>query len=388
VIDLEAFRSEPQARALVERIHALVDAPVSLMEVCGTHTVAISRFGLRSLMPKRLRLLSGPGCPVCVTPVGDIDLAIAAARDPRVVLATFGDMMRVPGSRTSLEKERAEGRDVRMVYSPLEALDIAAANPALEVVLVGVGFETTSPTIAATVLEAERRCVGNFSVLPFFKLVPPALAMLARVPGRKLDGFICPGHVSTVIGADAYEPIAREHDMPCVVVGFEPLDILAGIVMLLEQVRAIRTRGATARVETEYCRAVTREGNRAAQELLARVFAVCDAAWRGIGVIPASGYAFDGSMRRFDARERLAEGAGAGGSSASVARARARDGSAPDTGCICGDIMLGLKLPTDCPLFAERCTPRDPVGPCMVSSEGACAAFFKYETRTGAGLQG
>ena len=402
MMDLGAFRSEPEARSLVERIHALAREPVSLMEVCGTHTVAISRYGLRALMPEGLRLLSGPGCPVCVTPVGDIDRAVAAARDPRVILATFGDMMRVPGSRSSLEKERAKGSDVRMLYSPLEALDVAAANPGREVVLVGVGFETTSPTIAATIVEAERRGIANFSVLPFFKLVPPALDMLARVPARRIDGFICPGHVSAIIGADAYEPIAREHGIPCVVVGFEPLDILAGIVMLLEQVRGIRTLGAKASVEIEYCRAVTRAGNREAERLLDRVFRVCDSEWRGIGVIPASGYEMNERTERFDARARVACDGGSGGGERATLVAGAAGGGRPALdvgasndepasddepgsaeGCVCGDIMLGLALPTECPLFAGRCTPRDPVGPCMVSSEGACAAFFKYEARAG-----
>jgi len=364
VIEFDSFRTGPEAAALVERIRELVLEPVALMEVCGTHTVAISRFGLRSLMPDGLRLLSGPGCPVCVTPLSEIDRAIAVAREPNVILTTFGDMMRVPGSESSLEKERAQGADVRVLYSPLEALEIAYENPGREIVFVGVGFETTSPAIAATMLEAERRGLDNFSVLPFFKLVPPALEMLAAVPDRSLDGFICPGHVSTIIGSAAYEPVAAKHNVPCVVVGFEPLDILAGIVMLLEQVRAIRDHGARARVETEYCRAVTPEGNEAARRLLGEVFATCDAEWREIGVVPASGYELAESKRRFDARRRfdveLPQAAG-------------------PAGCICGPIMLGRAVPSDCPLFASRCTPRDPVGPCMVSTEGACAAFYKYE---------
>ena len=224
MIDREALSSELAARALVERIEALVTEPVSLMEVCGTHTVAISRFGLRSMLPPDLRLLSGPGCPVCVTPLIEIDRAIAVARTPGVIVTTFGDMMRVPGSKSSLETERAEGADVRILYGPLEALEIAEAEPASEVVFLGVGFETTSPTIAATVVAADRRGITNFSVLPFFKTVPAALDMLAALPGRALDGFICPGHVSAIIGADAYEPVARDRNMPCVVIGFEPLD--------------------------------------------------------------------------------------------------------------------------------------------------------------------
>lgn len=364
MIEVERFRAGPEARALIGRIHGLVDEPVSLMEVCGTHTVAISRFGLRSLMPERLRLLSGPGCPVCVTPLGEIDRAIAIAREPSVTLATFGDMMRVPGTESSLERAKADGADVRIVYSPLDALDFAVGEPQREVVFVGVGFETTSPTVAATVVAARRRGVENFSVLPYFKLVPPALEMLVGIPGRALDGFICPGHVSAIIGADAYEPVARRHGIPCVVTGFEPLDILAGVVMLLEQVRVVRAGAGEASVEVEYGRAVTREGNRAAQELLSDVFEVCDSQWREIGVIPGSGYELGAELEHYDARDRFDVDVPA---------------PSPPSGCICGEIMLGNKIPTDCALFSTRCTPRDPVGPCMVSTEGACAAFHRYE---------
>jgi len=363
LIDKERFRSEPEARALIARIHDLAREPVSLMEVCGTHTVAISRAGLRSLMPGGLKLLSGPGCPVCVTPLAEIDRAIAASRLPNVILTTFGDMMRVPGSESTLEKEKAEGADVRILYGPLQAIEIAEENPDREVVFVGVGFETTSPTIAATVVEAKRRGIENLSVFPFFKTVPRALDMLARVPGRPLDGYICPGHVSAIIGSDAYLPTVREHNMPCVVTGFEPLDILAGVVMLLEQAETVRAGGA-AKVENQYSRAVTPEGNRAALAIIADVFDECDAEWREIGVIPMSGHEFSERYRSFDARDRL-------------------DIDVPEatgpSGCICGEIMLGMKIPTDCPLFAGRCTPREPVGPCMVSTEGACAAFYKYD---------
>lgn len=366
MIDLEGFRSASEARSLVERIRALVDEPVALMEVCGTHTVAISRYGLRSMLPEGLKLLSGPGCPVCVTPLSEIDRAIAIAREPGVILTTFGDMVRVPGSRSSLEEAKSEGADVRILYSPSEALEIAEADSGREVVFVGVGFETTSPTVAATVRDAERRGIGNFSVLPFFKRVPPALDMLARLPERALDGFICPGHVSAIIGSLAYEPVAREHNIPCVVVGFEPLDILAGIVMLLEQVRETRTGAARARVETEYCRAVTPEGNQAAQKIMADALAVCDAEWREIGTIEESGYELSDRLGSYDARGRIPVDIGE---------------PAPRGGCICGEIMLGLKLPTDCPSFGTACTPRDPVGPCMVSTEGACAAFYKYDRR-------
>jgi len=361
--DLHGFRSPEAAAALVERIRALATEPIALMEVCGTHTVAISRFGLRSMLPGTVRLLSGPGCPVCVTPLVEIDRAIAAARIPGVTIATFGDMMRVPGSRSSLEAERARGADVSIVYSPAEALALAAEDSERKVVFLGVGFETTSPAIAATIVEADRRDVRNFLVLPFFKRVPPALEELARVPGRRLDGFICPGHVSVVIGAAAYEPIAHRHGIPCAVAGFEPLDILAAVAALAKQARG-RSEGRPARVENLYRRAVTTRGNRRAQEVIDEVYVIGDAEWRGIGTIPGSGYAIRERYAAHDARAALDI-----------------DVPAPrePAGCICGEIMLGLKLPGDCPLFGTRCTPRDPVGPCMVSSEGSCAAFHRYE---------
>jgi hydrogenase expression/formation protein HypD len=371
VMEVESFRSESAARVLLGRIERLLeragataDKPVALMEVCGTHTVAISRFGLRSLLPDSLRLLSGPGCPVCVTPLIEIDRSIAAAEAPGTIIATFGDMMRVPGSRSSLESARTDGADVRIVYSPMDSLKIARENPGKQIVFLGVGFETTSPTIAATIVAAKREGFKNFSILPFFKTVPIALDVLAAIPDRPLDGFICPGHASVIIGANAYEPVARDRNMPCVVVGFEPLDILSGIEGLLEQVAAIRTGQGNASVEIRYKRAVTGEGNVAAQELLRDVFKPCDAEWRGIGVIPGSGHDLSERYGDFDAGERL---------SLEVAE------PIEQPGCVCGEIMLGRKLPTDCPLFGEACTPRRPVGPCMVSTEGSCAAFYKYE---------
>jgi len=370
-IDLAAFRSEPAANALVGRISSLTkraggtpDDPIALMEVCGTHTVAISRFGLRAMLPPGLRLLSGPGCPVCVTPLIEIDRAIAAARMPDVIIATFGDMMRVPGSNGSLESAHADGADVRIVYSPMDALEIARKNPAKLVVFLGVGFETTSPIIAATIVAAAREGLSNFTVLPFFKTVPAALYMLAAVPGRPLDGFICPGHVSVIIGSDAYLPVAAQRNIPCVVTGFEPLDILAGVVMLLEQVVSIREGTGSAAVAVQYSRAVTREGNTTAQGLMDDVFAVYDAEWRGIGIVPATGQTLSAKYEVYDATKRLEIDVPT---------------PAGERGCICGEIMLGRNLPPDCPHFGKACTPRSPVGPCMVSTEGSCAAFYKYE---------
>lgn len=361
--DGSGLRSPEAAAALIGRIRSSVTEPIALMEVCGTHTVAISRFGLRSMLPETVRLLSGPGCPVCVTPLIEIDRAIHAARMPGVTVATFGDMMRVPGSRSSLEAERASGADVRIVYSPADALALAEENRDRKVVFLGVGFETTSPTIAATILEADRRGVGNFLVLPFFKRVPPALEALALVPERRLDGFICPGHVSVVIGSKAYDPIAERYGIPCAVAGFEPLEILAAVAALAEQARG-RAAGRPARVENLYRRAVTEEGNRSAQEVIDEVYEIRDAEWRGIGAIPESGHAIRRRYAAHDAREVLDIEVPA---------------AVEPSGCICGEIMLGMKLPDDCPLFGTRCTPRDPVGPCMVSSEGACAAFHRYE---------
>jgi len=370
-IDFAAFRSEPAARALVGRINTLTEraggtheTPIALMEVCGTHTVAISRFGLRAMLPPGLRLLSGPGCPVCVTPLIEIDRSIAAARIPDVIIATFGDMMRVPGSSGSLEGARANGADVRIVYSPMDALEFARKNPEKLVVFLGVGFETTSPIIAATVVAAAREGLSNFTVLPFFKTVPAALDMLAAVPGRPLDGFICPGHVSVIIGSDAYLPVAHDRNIPCVVTGFEPLDILAGVVMLLEQIVSIREGTGIAAVAVQYSRAVTPEGNPTARRLLDNVFTVYDAEWRGIGIVPGTGQTLSAKYEAYNATKRLAidvpEPAG-------------------ERGCICGEIMLGRHLPPDCPHFGTTCTPRSPVGPCMVSTEGSCAAFYKYE---------
>ena len=361
--EVSGLRSPEGAAALIERIRSFAIRPIALMEVCGTHTVAISRFGLRSMLPETVRLLSGPGCPVCVTPLIEIDRAIHAARMPGVTVATFGDMMRVPGSRSSLEAERAGGADIRIVYGPADALAIAEKSRDRKVVFLGVGFETTSPAIAATIIEADRRGVENFLVLPFFKRVPPALEALAVVPERRLDGFICPGHVSVIIGSNAYEPIARRHGIPCAVAGFEPLEILAAVAALAEQASG-RAAGRPARVENLYRRAVTEEGNRRAQEAIEEVYEIRDAEWRGIGTIPESGHAIRGRYAACDAREAL---------DLEVPAAE------EPPGCICGEIMLGLRLPDDCPLFGTRCTPRDPVGPCMVSSEGACAAFHRYE---------
>ncbi len=327
------------------------------MEVCGTHTMSIYRFGLRQLLPDRLHLLSGPGCPVCVTPTHYIDWAVAAARLPGTVVATFGDMVRVPGSTSSLERERASGADVRVVYSPLDALGLAEATPGSTVVFLGIGFETTAPTVAATVLEADRRSVGNFVVLTGHKLVPPALMHLAS-QASDLGGLLCPGHVSVVIGWGAYLPLAEQHGIPCVVAGFEPVDVLQGILMLVRQVNEGRVA-----VENAYPRTVSKEGNARAIRLMAAVFEEVDSDWRGLGPITASGLALRERYRRFDAAGRL-----------DVIVEPSRE----TPGCLCGAILAGLARPWECQHFGTACTPEAPLGSCMVSSEGTCAAHYRY----------
>jgi len=328
------------------------------MEVCGTHTMAIARFGLRDLLPDNVRLISGPGCPVCVTPKEYIDYALALAREPAVTVATFGDMMRVPGSSGTLLSARAAGADVRVTYSTREALALAVAAPARRVVFLAVGFETTAPTIAASVKAAAAKGVENYYVLVAHKLIPPAMRALCESDDLALDGFLCPAHVSAIIGARAYDFIPRDFGLACAVAGFEPVDILHGIYLLLRQYAE-----GTPRVDNGYARVVRAEGNRRAQEVLAEVFEVCDATWRGIGELAGSGLRLGEEYARFDARRAMPPEV---------------EEPVPDRGCICGEILTGTKEPAACGLFGSRCTPETPVGPCMVSTEGTCAAAFKY----------
>jgi len=332
---------------------------IRLMEVCGTHTVAIAKAGIRSLLPNNIFLISGPGCPVCVTPQEDIDRIIEIAKQKDVIFATFGDMIRVPGTNSSLEKERANGAEIRIVYSPLDCLKIAKENQSKQVVFMGVGFETTSPTIAATIIESKRQKIKNFFVYPSFKLIPPAMKVLIDDPELKIDGFICPGHVSTIIGSHPYEFLNK----PCVIAGFEPNDILEAIEMLVEAVRAERRK-----VRIQYKRIVKPEGNPKALEILYKVFEPCDSNWRGLGVIPRSGLKFRKEFEKFDASKKFEI-------TGDIAQCRL------SKGCICGDILKGKQSPKDCKLFGKACTPENPIGACMVSSEGTCAARFKYETR-------
>ncbi|MBC7286561.1 MAG: hydrogenase formation protein HypD [Armatimonadetes bacterium] len=347
--------------ALKNDIHCLaadLKHVVQLMEVCGTHSHVIGRFGIRQLLPESVRLISGPGCPVCVTTAGQVAAAVEIARRGAIV-ATFGDMVRVPGPTGSLADARAEGCDVRVIYSPMQSLDIAAAEAPRDVVLIAVGFETTAPGVGATVRAAAEAGIGNFSVLCLHKLIPPALSVLAADPHVRINGFICPGHVSVIVGARAYEAVARQFGIPCVVAGFEPEDILLAIRMLLAQIAEDR-----ACVENAYGRAVSWEGNRRAQRLIAEVFEPAAAAWRGLGVIPESGLSLREPWARYDAALRL--------------EVEWVEYPEPE-GCCCGQVLRGMVSPSECPLFGSACTPSSPVGPCMVSSEGSCAAVFRYE---------
>ncbi len=356
---IDEFRDPALLKPLLERINSYNDRPYVFMEVCGTHTVAISRFGIRGAVPENIKLLSGPGCPVCVTSQEDIDKAIEIARIPGVILTTFGDMMKVPGTKSSLAKEKAKGADIRVCYSTLEALEIAESNPEKQVVFYGVGFETTAPTVAFSILEAKRRNLKNYSVFSVHKLVPPALRALLDSGEVKIDGFILPGHVSVIIGLKAYEFLSAEYHVPGVVSGFEPLDVLQTVEMLIKMINEGKPG-----IQNQYRRTVTYEGNLVAQKALEDVFEPADSEWRGIGVIPQSGLAIRDEYADFDSSKRF---------EITVER------SFEPPNCSCGDILRGVKLPFDCKLFGKSCTPEHPVGPCMVSSEGACAAYYRYE---------
>jgi hydrogenase expression/formation protein HypD len=331
---------------------------INLMEVCGTHTMAIARNALKSKFPENVTMLSGPGCPVCVTPAEMIDAAIEISKLPGVIVTTFGDMLRVPGSASSLEKERAAGADVKMVYSPYDALEMAVSQSKKQVVFLGVGFETTSPAIAATVIWAKKRKAGNFTVLSMFKTIPNALKAILAVKGRRIDGFLLPGHVSAIIGEQPYAFLSGKYGIPGVISGFEPYDILKSVEILLGMINA-----GKASIVNQYTRIVNPEGNPIARKTINTVFEEADSAWRGIGCIPKSGLIFKRSYSAFDAARRF-----------KIKITQGRE----NTGCICGNILTGLNGPQECKLFGKACTPQNPIGPCMVSSEGACAAQYKY----------
>jgi len=353
-----SFKDGSLARKLADHLFSLNPEPTTFMEVCGTHTVSIARHAIRQLMPENIRLTSGPGCPVCVTSTTDIDRFIAATKVPGAIIATFGDLLRVPGSRSTLKDEMGRSADVRVVYSPLDALELARNNTGKEVIFLGVGFETTAPTIGAAILQAAAEDLKNFSVISSHKIMPPALEALASDPLVSLSGLICPGHVSIIIGAAAYRPLAEKYSMPCVITGFEPVDIMQGIIMLVKQRKEHRPT-----VEIAYQRAVTEEGNKRAQQVLTTVFKPCKASWRGLGEIALSGLAISDAYQNFDAGKRF--------------DLRVENVVEP-RGCRCGEVLKGIMLPPECKLFSRACKPEHPVGPCMVSSEGACAAYFRY----------
>jgi hydrogenase expression/formation protein HypD len=348
-------------KRMLEELHKLTDGigrPIKLMEVCGTHTVEIFRHGIRDVIPKGITLLSGPGCPVCVTSVQDVDAAIAIARNPGVIMATFGDMMRVPGGTQSLLEARSEGADVRVLYSPIDALSLAQKEKDKTVVFFATGFETTSPLIAGTIAHAELAGTKNFTIYAAHKLVPPALKALLDSPDVQVDGFILPGHVSTIIGTKPYEFVATQYKKPSVVTGFEAREIIEGILMIVRQFSKKR-----AAVEIQYTSVVREEGNPRAVALLDKYFEPADAYWRGIGVIAGSGLKLRERYAAFDANIKF--------------HPPVSDAKEPEL-CSCGDILRGVKVPTECALFGTGCTPENPIGPCMVSTEGSCAAYYKY----------
>ena len=355
------MRSDETCRRLLEAIEALPLGETQIMEVCGTHTMAIAEAGIRSLLPQHIRLISGPGCPVCVTPPEDIDAVLDLAMEPDVVLTSYGDMLRVPGSRRgdSLLRRRALGADVRIVYSPVDAVEIAAREPGKQIIFLGVGFETTAPGTAAALLTAKERGLKNFTVLSLLKSVEPALRALMGMEGFDVQGFLCPGHVGTIIGERGFGFLPEAYHMPAVISGFEPEDILLSVYLLLKQIKEGRPR-----VQNEYTRAVSKNGNELAQIMLARAFAPRTDLWRGLGRIEQSGLGLREELRDHDAQARFG----------------LETLPAPKpTACRCGQVITGRLGPTGCPLFGTRCTPEDPVGPCMVSSEGACAAAYKYQ---------
>lgn len=355
---LDEFRDASLAKPLVAKLEKAVTKPLRVMEICGSHTMAIFRNGIRSILPEGLELISGPGCPVCVTSAPHMDAFIAMADMPGVRVAIFGDLFRVPGTKGSLSNASSRGAKVDVVYSPMDALQIAKNNPSDHIVFLGVGFETTTPGIAATILAAKNENIKNFSVFSTQKTMGPPMEALLGDPELKIDGLLCPGHVSSIIGAKFWEPLAANYNLACVVAGFETADLLNALILLSRQVAK-----EDYKVENTYTRAVSYEGNIRAMKMVDEIFEPADMSWRGLGVIPQSGLKIREKYADFDAEVRL-------------------DINIPDVeeakGCMCGQILKGLNIPPDCPLFAKRCSPANPIGPCMVSSEGTCAAYHKY----------
>ncbi len=355
---VDEYRSPQEVRKCLEELHKVVTQPWTIMEICGGQTHGLVKNGLLELLPKEINMVHGPGCPVCVTPLHLIDQAVELAMRPNVILCSFGDMLRVPGSEKSLLQAKAEGADVKVLYSPLEALNIATNNPDKEVVFFAVGFETTAPANALSVYQAKATGLTNYSILVSHVLVPPAMEAILSDPETRIQGFLAAGHVTAIMGFEAYYPIVEKYKVPVVATGFEPLDLAQGILMCVRQLEK-----GESRLENQYGRVVLEEGNIKAREIIEEVFEVSDRSWRGIGMIPVSGYELREDYRDFDARFKL-------GNDTVATR--------ENPICIAGEILKGMKKPVDCPAFGKRCNPEHPQGAPMVSSEGACAAYYHY----------
>ncbi len=355
---LTEFRDEALVKNYLDQLYEITTKPWTIMEICGGQTHSLVKNGILEMLPKNITMVHGPGCPVCVTPLGIIDEAIFLTEKKNVILCSFGDMLRVPGSEKSLLEAKANGGDVRIVYSPLEAVLIAQNNPDKEVVFFAVGFETTAPANALSVIQADKLGVKNFSILASHVLVPPAMEAILSDPETRIDAFLAAGHVCTIMGMEEYYPVAEKYQTPIVVTGFEPVDLLQGILMAVTQLE-----NGEVKVENQYVRVVLREGNQHAQQTIHEVFEVADRKWRGIGTIPMSGYEVKGNYKQFNAREKF-----------NLDFQSTKENSA----CISGDIMKGLKKPHQCPMFGTKCKPEHPLGAPMVSSEGACAAYYQY----------
>lgn len=352
------FRNPLLVKEMLKKINSITDKKIVIMEVCGTHTMSIFKSGVRGLLPSNIKLVSGPGCPVCVTSQGYIDTVIELSKSKDIIITTFGDMLKVPGNKSSLQNEKASGRDIRMVYSPLDAVKIAKENPDKEVVFLAVGFETTAPTIAISVEIAKRENISNFSILQSIKTMPTTMKALVLDEELEIDGFLCPGHVSTVIGAKPYEFLAREFKIPAVVAGFESGDIVLGLYTLIDMII-----NKEYKVKNVYERIVKHEGNIKAIDTVYNLFESCDSVWRGLGKIEGTGLRLKREFSSFDTEKKL-----------SIKLLEDK----PLKGCLCGEILKGKKNPLDCKLFKKVCNPLNPVGACMVSEEGTCAAYYKY----------
>lgn len=356
---LSEFRDPEIVKEYLHKIHTVTTRPWTLMEVCGGQTHSLVKNGILDLLPEKINIVHGPGCPVCVTGVATIDEAIWLAQQPQVILCSFGDMLRVPGSHRSLLEAKASGADVRILYSPLEAVELAKKNPDKEVVFFAVGFETTAPANALSIVHADKQGVDNYSILASHVLVPPAMEAILNDEQNRIDGFLAAGHVCTIMGIEEYLPIAEKYKTPIVITGFEPIDLLQGIYMALHQLE-----NGLYQVENQYARYVLRKGNALAKEVMEDVFQVSDTTWRGIGAIPGSGYEVSEKYKNYNARVKFKIGI---------------EAAQEDASCISGEIMKGLKKPFDCPNFGTSCKPEHPIGAPMVSSEGACAAYYHYK---------